>query len=472
MDGIQDLSAVEVTRLISRRELSAREALASHIAAIQERNETINAVVTTDFERATRLALLADESSARREAWGPLHGLPMTHKDTFATAGLRSTLGSLAFEHHVPATDDLQVARLSAAGVIRTGKTNVPEFGAGSHTFNEIFGTTVNPYDPRLSAGGSSGGVAAAVAARIQAFGDGSDMGGSLRIPASFCNVYGLRPSYGVIPLDANPDADSWLARSGPMARTVADLSLFMHATAGPAGQVNPSPLTSSDFMTPRPSLEGVRIGYSFDFGLGIPVEPAVRDTLLGDLEAFERAGAVLEEATIELSDADEVFRVTRAFDFAAGIGPLLAEHRDVIKTEVLWNVELGLALDAPQLISARAARTRLDQKVQYFFGRYDAFLAPAAQVLPFDASWRWPRSIAGVAATNYLDWMRSACVLSATGLPVVALPGGFTSDGVPVGWQLAANHYQDPALLNWAAAHEQETGHATQIPKLTGVAK
>lgn len=467
MDEIQNFSAVELTRLIRRRDLSAREALESHIAAIEARNGPVNAVITTDFERASELAAAADERTARGAPTGLLHGLPMTHKDTFNTAGLRSTQGSKALEHNVPAQDDLQIARLAAAGAIRTGKTNVPEFGAGSHTFNDLFGTTTNPYDPARSAGGSSGGVAAVVASRMQAFGDGSDMGGSLRIPASFCNVYGLRPSYGVIPLESAANAYSWLARSGPMARTVEDIALFMRASAGPTSLPNPSPLTADDFRTPLPDLDGVRIGYSFDFGIGMPIEPEVIAVLRAQLQVFEDAGAILEEATIDFSDADEVFQVTRAFDFATGIGPLLAEFGDVIKPEVIWNVEKGFDLDGAQMIAAQAARTRLEAAVQRFFSSYDAFLSPAAQVLPFDASWRWPKDIAGVAAETYLDWMRSACVLSATSLPVLAMPGGFTDGGLPVGWQLAANHYRDPDLLRWAAAHEQATGFAKQPPPL-----
>lgn len=467
MDEIQQFSAVEVTHLIRRRDLSAREALESHIAAIDAHNGPINAVITTDFERATELAAAADERTAQGAPTGILHGLPMTHKDTFNTAGLRSTQGSKALEHNVPQQDDLQIARLAAAGAIRTGKTNVPEFGAGSHTFNDLFGTTTNPYDPTRSAGGSSGGVAAVVAARIQAFGDGSDMGGSLRIPASFCNVFGLRPSYGVIPMQSAANAYSWLGRSGPMARTVEDIALFMRASTGATSLPNPSPLTPEDFGTPLPDLAGVRIGYSFDFGIDMPIEPEVIEVLRAQLQVFEDAGATLEEATIDFSDADEVFQVTRAYDFATGIGPLLADFGDVIKPEVIWNVQKGLDLDGAKMISAQAARTRLEAGVQQFFSKYDAFLSPAAQVLPFDASWRWPKDIAGTPAETYLDWMRSACVLSATSLPVLAMPGGFTPAGLPVGWQLAANHYRDPDLLRWAAAYEQATGFAKQPPQL-----
>lgn len=467
MSEIQNLSAVEVTRLIRGRGLSARETVESHIAAIEARNPPINAVVTRDFERATELATVADEQTMRGTAHGLLHGLPMTHKDTFQTAGLRSTSGSKILENHIPDRDDLPIARLSAAGVIRTGKTNVPEFGAGSHSFNEVFGTTTNPYDPSRSAGGSSGGVAAVVAARIQPMGDGSDMGGSLRIPAAFCNVFGFRPSHGVIPEEGGTDAYTWLTRSGPIARTVEDLALFLQATAGPARLPNTSPIPAASFRTPLPNLTGVRIGYSFDFGVDLPVEPEILDVLESQLQLFEDAGAILEEATIDFSDADETFDTFRAFDFATRLGPLLEQHRDLIKHEVIWNTERGYDLDAAALISAFAARTRLEAAVRKFFSSFDAFLCPATQVLPFDANWRWPHEIAGDLAENYLSWMRSAWLLSATGLPVIAMPGGFTQSGLPVGWQLAASHHDDVRLLDWAAAYEQASGAATRAPEL-----
>lgn len=467
MNEIQQLSAVALTGKIRNREISAREAMASHIQAIEDFNGPINAVVTTDFERATQRAAEADAQLARGEDIGLLHGLPMTHKDTFNTAGLRSTQGSLSLKDFVPEQDDLQIARLAAAGAIRTGKTNVPEFGAGSHTFNDVFGTTTNPYATDRSAGGSSGGVAAVVASRIQPLGDGSDMGGSLRIPASFCNVIGFRPSYGVIPLEPASNAYSWLARSGPIARTVDDISLFMSATAGDSQLATPNKLSGSDFHTPVPSLKGVRIGYSFDFGIGVPMEPEIIEVLRESLSVFEAAGAILEEATIDFSDADEVFSNTRAFDFATGLGDLVRNYEELIKPEVLWNVRKGWELDGQAMISTMAARTRLERAVQQYFSRYDIFLSPAAQVRPFDATMRWPKDIAGTAAENYLDWMRSACLLSATGLPVIAMPGGFTDSGLPVGWQLAANHYKDAQLLNWAAGYEQLAPLAAIEPQL-----
>jgi amidase len=469
MHEIQQMSATALVGAIRRREISAREAVAAHVERIEAVDPAINAVVTLDPERAYAAADAADRLTVSGDAPPPLHGLPMTHKDTHAVAGMRSTRGSRVFADHVPAEDDDVIARLRGAGVIATGKSNVPEFGAGSHTFNDVFGTTTNPYDPTRSAGGSSGGVAAAVAAGIQPLGEGSDMGGSLRIPASFCNVVGLRPSHGVIPAPAVENDWAWLARTGPMAREVDDIALFMSAVARPSDRVRPpAPLTGADFSGPVVGdLRGVRIGWSPDLGLGVPVEDEVLEVLTRRLRVFEEAGAIVEEAAPDLTGADEVFHVTRAIDFAAGLGPLVREHRDLIKPEVVWNVEAGWALGAERIIAATAARTRLAAATRDFYARYDLFLSPAAQVVPFDARLRYPTAINGVEPDSYLDWMRSACVLSATGLPVLAMPAGFTPSGLPVGFQLATDHYRDVELLRYAKAFEDRTRCVDRRPDL-----
>jgi amidase len=472
-DTLGELSAVELSAAIRDKKVSAREALADHLERISEVNPAINAVVTLDPEGAQALALRADQLTASGAALPPLHGLPMTHKDTNNTAGMRTTQGSLALRDFVPAADDLIIARLKAAGVVSTGKSNVPEFGAGSHTFNDLFGTTTNPYAPALSSGGSSGGVAAVVAARVQSIGDGSDMGGSLRIPASFCNVVGFRPSTAVIPMPSDANAYAWLGRTGPMARSVEDIALFMSVTAGKDPRV-PHP-TGLDPEVFRASLEtdmrGVRIGWSRDFGIGVPVEADILEHLERQLAVYEGLGAVVEEATPDFSEADLVFGNTRALDFAAGLGPILERAGDVIKPEVHWNVEKGFALTARDLIETAAARSRLELSVQDFFGRYDLFASPCAQVLPFDATLRYPSDIAGVPSETYLDWMRSACLLSATGLPVLSVPAGFSSTGLPIGLQLATNHYADMQLLRYGRAFEQQTGYAAVAPVMTAEA-
>lgn len=471
-DTIGNLSAVELTAAIRNRELSAREALAAHLERIAEVNPVLNAVVTLDAEGAEKLAAQADEVTASGAELPPLHGLPMTHKDTNNTAGMRTTQGSLVLKDFVPDADDLIVARLKAAGVVSTGKSNVPEFGAGSHTFNDLFGTTTNPYAPTLSAGGSSGGVAAVVGSRVQSIGDGSDMGGSLRIPASFCNIVGFRPSQAVIPMPSGHNAYAWLGRTGPMARTVGDIALFMSVTAGSDSRVPyPQGLDPAVFRSRlETDMSGVRIGWSRDFGIGVPVEPEVLDHLERQLAVFEELGAVVEEATPDFRDADLVFGNTRALDFAAGLGTLVEQHGELIKPEVRWNVAKGFALTAQDIIATNAARTRLERSVQEFFGRYDLFASPCAQVLPFDASLRYPQEVAGVRSETYLDWMRSACLLSATGLPVLSVPAGFSSSGLPIGLQLASNHYTDMQLLRWGRAFEQQTGYAAVVPDLACV--
>lgn len=465
---LHELSAVGITGAIRRREISAREALDAHFERIDAVNGRINAVVTEDRERATALAAAADALTASSAPLPPLHGLPMTHKDTHNTKGLRTTQGSMVFKDFVPTFDDLIISRLRDSGVVTTGKTNVPEFAAGSHTFNDVFGTTVNPFDTSRSAGGSSGGAAAAIAARIQPLGDGSDMGGSLRIPASFCNIVGYRPSLGVVPAVPTRNAWSWLARNGLMARDVEDIALGMTAIAGPHAAVPYTyPVRRSFGAVLERDLTGLRIGWSADFGLGVPVDREVLRVLEGQLQVFSDLGAVVEEAAPDLRDADQVFTTTRAFDFVLAFRELVGKHGEVIKPEVRWNVEQGLRLTAEELVDAALARTRLDAGVRRYFGTYDVFASPATQVLPFDASQRYPTSVDGVEFETYLDWMRSACLISATGLPAVSVPAGFSADGLPVGLQLAMPHGSDVELLRVAYAFEQATGWAKRVPDL-----
>lgn len=473
-ESVQAMSAVELTAAIRARTLSAREALAAHLEQIEAVNPAINAVVTLDPDAAWQAARAADEQTAKTGGNGLplLHGLPMTHKDTHATRGLRTTQGSPLFRDFVPDEDELIIARLKAAGVVTTGKSNVPEFAAGSHTFNEVFGITTNPYAPDRSAGGSSGGAAAALGARIQAVSDGSDMGGSLRIPASFCNVVGFRPSAGTVPAWPVKDVYSWLSRSGPMAREVADVALMLSAIAGPDRRRPPeAALEAGAFARPLDrDLTGLRVAWTPDFGLGIPVEPEVLEVLQGQLAVFEQLGARVEQACPDLREADPVFRNTRALEFVQAFGPLVREHGEAVKPEVHWNVEEGLALTAQDLADTAAARTRLHLAVQDFFTRFDVLLAPAAQVLPFDAGLRWPDTVSGVRMETYLDWMRAACVISATGLPALSMPAGFSSGGLPVGMQMVMNHNEDFELLQVARAFEQATGFARQAPPVQAV--
>lgn len=472
------LSTRELAARIASGEVSAREALVDHLARIDAVNPAINAIVTRDDDRAFDRA---DHADARRSAGAPLgalHGVPMTHKESTDVAGLPTTRGSLLLLDNVAESDALIIARLRAAGIVTSGKSNVPEFTAGSHTFNKVFGTTVNPFDTGRSAGGSSGGAAAAIAAGIQASGDGSDMGGSLRTPGSFNNVVGMRPSNGRIPhaLPANPW--EWLAQPGFMARTVGDVALMMSVACGPAPGAPLSILQPgsvferTEFAHPErhtegSGLKGLRIGFSSDLDGLIPIDPDVDEIVRAAASVFADAGAQVDDRVPDLHDADEVFRVTRAYDFAADYRSLVRENREEIKDTVVWNTELGLSLTAEQLLSADDARRRLAASVEAYFSAYDLLVLTAVQVAPFDARLEFPREAGGVPLENYLDWMRASTIISATGCPAISVPAGFTAEGLPVGIQLVAAPGRDLELLLAAQAFEELTGHHRRHPVL-----
>ncbi|WP_193608415.1 amidase [Nocardioides lijunqiniae] len=469
---ICDLTLVQMTRLLRERRLSAREALEAHLVRIDEVNPVINAVCTLDPEGARAAALAADERAASGAALPLLHGVPMTHKDTHDTAGMRTTLGSPIHAQRVPTQDADIVARLRAAGVITTGKTNVPELAAGSHTFNPLFGTTTNPYDPTRSAGGSSGGVAAAIAAGVQPAGDASDMGGSIRTPASFCNLVGLRPSAGRVPLGSG-DPWAWMSRKGPMARTTADLRLLMEVLGsdGHGAALAPHPPVPVPARVAAGDLGGLRVAYSRDLGLGLPVEQPVLDVLDAQVRHLVSLGATVVEASPDLGDADEVFATTRAFDFAVTYGDLYADRPEDLKPALRWNLAKGFDLTSADLRSAVAARARLRRSTSAFFVDHDLLVAPAVQVQPFDASLEHPAEVAGHTMETYLDWMRAATLVSATGLPALSVPAGFDTDGLPVGLQVVAPDGADDLLLAVAEAYERANPQHLRRPALLGAA-
>ncbi|RBP64727.1 amidase [Brevibacterium sanguinis] len=475
-DELRWLSTRELAARIAAKEISAREALEDHLERIDRINPAINAVVTRDDEAAQSRAAAADEALAAGAEIGPLHGVPMTHKDTHDTAGMRTTWGSPLMADRVPESDSLIISRLRSAGVNTTGKTNVPEFAAGSHTFNDLFGTTLNPYDTTKSASGSSGGVGAALAAGIQASGDGSDMGGSLRSPGSFNNVVGFRPSNGRIPhtLPGNPFA--WLAQSGFMARTVSDVALLMSVASGPEpggpGSIDepgsvfdlPEFALGADF---EPELNGVRVGFSPDLAGLLPLETEVAEVVAGTADVLAGLGAEVTDTIPDLSDADEVFAVQRALDFVTAWGPLHDAHRDRIKDSVVWNIELGLGLTGAEVASAARARARLFGEVERFFAGHDVLVLSTCQVLPFDASIEYPTEINGTPLETYLDWMRALCLISATGCPAISVPAGFSASGLPVGVQLVAKPGNDVGLLRMAHAFEAVTSHHLRHPQI-----
>lgn len=462
-----ELSAVRLVDMMRSGDLSSRELTQAHLDRIAAVDGPLNAVVTLDPERALTEAAAADERRASGHSLGLLHGLPMTHKDTHAVAGMRSTFGSPLFADHVPETDDRIIARLRRAGAVSTGKSNVPEFGAGSHTFNEVFGVTRNPYDTAVSAGGSSGGLAAALAARIQPLGEGSDMGGSLRIPASFCNVYGFRPSLGVIPSHGEAHRSAWLGRQGPMARNVRDIRLFMAACSGPAGGLpGLRSMSGDEFAESGPaSLRGVRVGVTRTFGTDMPLQPEMSEAVDRAAAVLTELGAEVQEVVVDLSAAQEVFHVARAFDFAAAYGEFVRASPEQVKEEVVWNVEEGFALDVPRIIRANALSAQLQDECDRLFDSCDLLLSPGCQVVPFPVEHRYPAEVAGVPMSTYLGWMSSATILSATGLPTLAVPAGFTASGLPTGVQLSAPHYGDALLLRRAQAYDEATEWPTVAP-------
>lgn len=460
------LPATELAHRIRTRSVSCREVMEAHLVQIERVNPKVNAIVTLLPERALEHAHQADEALARGMELGPLHGLPIAHKDLVLTKGIRTTFGSPIFKDFVPDQDEIIVERLRNAGAITIGKTNTPEFGAGSQTFNAVFGETLNPYDLSKTCGGSSGGAAVALACGMQPLADGSDLGGSLRNPASFCNVVGFRPSPGRVPVW--PARVAWcpLPVEGPMARTVQDVALMLSVIAGPDPR---APLSISEPGYPfRRSLErnfaGVRIAWSRDLG-GLPVDPRVTAVIEKQRSVFSVLGCTVEEAQPDLHDADEAFRVWRAWLFELGFGEMLRTHRAQMKDTVVWNIEEGVKLTGPQIGQAERKRTELYQRMRQFMEQYEFLILPVSQVPPFEVQQRYVTEINGIKLDTYLDWMRSCYYVTVTGLPAISVPCGFTPEGLPVGVQIVGRHHDDFGVLQLAQAFEQTTGFGRQRP-------
>jgi amidase len=468
-DELFYLPATTLARMLRAREVSAREVLLAHLDRIESVNPAVNAIVTLTAEAALAQAAHADAEAAHGRFTGPLHGLPVAHKDNHLTAGIRTTFGSLARAKFVPDVDDLVIERMKAAGVITLGKTNIPEFAAGGHTFNQLFGTTRNPYDLRVTAGGSSGGAAAALAAGMHPLADGNDFGGSLRLPAGYCNVVGLRPSAGRVPVYPTADGYAGLSVSGPMARNVRDVALLLSVMAGPDRR---SPISletpgSRFAAVPESGLAGRRIAFSPDLGGAVAVEPEVADVVRAAAAACETAGARVELNCPDFAGADECFRVLRAWQFEAGLGELLDEHADVVRPSLYANMLAGRTLTGPQVGRAAALRTVLFHRMREFLETYDALLLPVAPLPAFDAEWQYPETVAGEAQEDYLGWMRPVCHVTVTGHPAIAVPGGFSATKSPIGVQLVGRHRAEAELLAMAAGFEEVTGHAAVHPRL-----
>jgi len=459
--------ATELAAMMRRKEVSAVELLDAHLDRIGRVNPAVNAIVTLDVDGARAAAAAADAAAARGQWLGPLHGLPVAHKDTHLTGGMRTTFGSPVHADFVPDHDELVVARLRDAGAVRVGKTNVPEFAAGSHTFNTVFGVTRNPYDLSVSAGGSSGGAAAALASGMVPLAEGGDMGGSLRNPAAFCNVVGLRPSPGRVPTVPVQMGWSGLSVQGPLGRTVADVALMLSVLAGPDPRCPISlPDSGSTFAAPLPSdLRGLRVAWAPDLGGRVPVDSEVLAVLADLVPVLEGLGAAVTDDCPDLSGADEVFDVLRAWHFAASHTELVERHGDQVKEAIRWNVERGRRLSGADVARAEALRTTLHLGIVDFFERYEVLLAATTQVLPFDVEAEYPELVAGQRQDSYLGWMRSCTIISAAGLPALSVPGGFSAGGLPVGLQVVGPPRADRRVLEVGHAVEQATRFGRRTP-------
>jgi len=465
-DGLIRLTAREAVNLLERRQVSPLDLIDAALARIDAVDGAVNALPIRCPERARDHARRLTDAPPPEDRRGWLAGLPLAIKDSMAVAGVRSTWGSPIFADNVPGHSDFQVEALERRGGIVLARSNAPEFAAGSNTFNEVFGKTRNPWNTAMSCGGSSGGAAVALATGQVWLANGSDLGGSLRIPASFCSVVGLRPSAGVVPHGPGFNAFDGLGVGGPMARNVGDLALMFDAMAqfdprDPLSVPPPAQGFLDAALAPRPPR---RIGFSGNLGF-LPVEPEVRQIAAAAAGRFAERGVAVEEACPDFGDAPEIFQTLRAIGFVAGFAPLLEEHRARIKPEVVWNIEKGLALDGEQVGRALRARSALYGRVAAFFADYDLLASPAVILPPFDIEQRYVKEVAGHSFDNYVDWLGMSYAVTLTGCPALSLPCGFTKSGLPVGLQLVGRPRGEAALLAAAALLEEQLGLAGLVP-------
>jgi len=463
-DDLCFTSAVDLAAMIRTKKVSAREVMQAHLAQIARVNPSVNAIVTLVADKAMADAAAADAELARGKPRGPLHGLPIAHKDLVATKGIRTTQGSPFYRDFVPDADAPIITLIRNAGALTIGKTNTPEFGAGSHTFNPIFGATNNPYELTRSAGGSSGGAAAALACGMVPIADGSDTGGSLRNPAAFCNVVGFRPSPGRV--SAGRGSWSPLSTSGPMARSVADVALFLSVLAAP-DVANPTALVDD----PRRfagrldrSFKGTRIAWYKDLG-GLPFEPEIRRVVGDTRRVFDSLGCVVEEAEPDFTGVGDAFPTLRHLSYHARFAAMAKQRPEWIKDTIHWEIAEAERQSAADVGRASARQDQLYAQVRSFFTRYDYFVLPVTQVEPFDVKTPYPTSVAGVPMATYIDWMRSCWYVTLMANPAISVPAGFTNGGLPVGLQIVGRHRDDWSVLQLAHAFETATKHGQRRP-------
>ena len=464
------MRATDLAAMIREKRLSASEVMQAHLRQIERVNPKVNAIVTlVDEDQLMAQARAADEIIAKGKSVGPLHGLPVGVKDLTETKGIRTTYGSPLYRDHIPDHDALVVERMKNAGAIVIGKTNTPEFGMGSQTFNPVFGATLNPYDVTKTCGGSTGGGAVALACGMAPIASGTDIGGSLRNPANFCNVVGIRPSPGRVP--NGPSAQlGWspLGVSGPMARNMTDCALLLGVLAGFDRR---SPISieqsGSQFLQPLGgrNFKGVRVTMIED--LGLPWEPAVKTAFHAQRKIFESLGCIVEEAEPDMRDANECFLAWRHWAFELQLGETVVAHPDKVNAYAHWHVEEGRKLTGPHLSRIEAKRTALYQRMRQFMEKYEFLVLPVNQVLPFDVNTRYPLEIAGVKMGNYIAWMKSTYYISIVGNPAISVPCAFSESGLPIGIQIVGRHNDDWGVLQLAYVFEQATNIGERRPEV-----
>lgn len=459
MSDLWKKTATEVVALLKAGAVSPADLLDILHARIEAVDGTVNALPTLCRDRAEAAAGRADRDSL-------LAGLPVAIKDLAPVKGVRTTFGSPIFADNVPDHSDYVVERLEERGGVVYAKSNTPEFGAGANTFNPVFGVTRNPWDTRMSAAGSSGGAAVALATGTAWLAHGSDLGGSLRTPAGFNAVVGLRPSPGLVP--SGPDLLTFqdLAVEGPMGRTVADVALMLDAMAGadPRDPRSFAPPVSSHVEALRDPPASLRIAWSPDLGVTV-VDREIQAVCADAAAGFSALGAAVEEACPDFAGAYDCFQTLRAAFFAGRAAPLLEAHRDKLKPDVVWNIEKGLALTADDIGRAERERTALYHRVAAFMADYDILACPVMQARPYPVEQTYVEEIDGRKMASYIDWIAITFSVTLTGLPVVSLPCGFTQDGLPVGLQLVGRHRGEAALLAAAAQLEDLLGIASRVP-------
>lgn len=459
------MDAVALAAGIRRRDISSREVMAAHLAQIDRLNPRFNAIVSrVPADQLMKAAAQCDDEAAAGRFKGPLHGFPHAVKDTAPTRGIASTQGTPILRNNIPAADSLVVSRMREAGAIFIGKTNVPEFALGSHSFNPLFGVTRNAWNPAVSAGGSSGGSAVALALNMVPLADGSDFGGSLRNPAGWNNVFGFRPSFGRVPSAPSSDVfGQTFATSGPMARNVRDLAFLLSVQAGSDARAPFSlPDDPAGFAAPlEREWKGRRVGWLGDLQGGLATEAGILETCTKALSAFQAIGMEVEEAKLSLSAA-EMWRTAVTLRHWSVGSDLIGYYEDpakraLMKPEAIWEVEGYLALSGRQVAEASQGRSRIYQAFRTMFERYDFLVLPTAQVFPFNVEMRWPDEIAGRKMDSYHRWMEVTLPPTMAGLPTLAVPAGFGgARKLPIGLQIIGPNHADLAVLQMGFAYEQ----------------